>query len=286
MEATAASAATLQSSAAVLRPRDLPAAAPHAWHWPEYAAELAGTLWNVFAGLSAVVCNFAPGMPGARLVPDASLRLWITGLIFAGSGSLYTISPWGRLSGSHLNPSVTLAFWTRGKMRGHDLLGYLVAQFIGGCLGAAALVFVWGRHAAAVGNGMTMPGPGHTAGQAFAAEFAMTFFYVLSVFFFVSRDWLARWTPLMNWLVVAGLVWLGAGVSGTSLNPARSFGPAVVSARGRDLWIYLLAPPLGGMAAAVLSPWLSKGRGVLTAKLFHSDLYRSIFRDCHLPPRE
>ena len=88
------------ASAAILVPKDLPPPVPHEWHWPEYGAELAGTVWNVFIGLSAVVFNFAPGMPGARWVPNAGLRLWVTGLIFAGSGSLFTISPWRRLSGA------------------------------------------------------------------------------------------------------------------------------------------------------------------------------------------
>ena len=57
------------------RAKDLPAAPPHVWHWPEYGAKLASTGWNVFVGLSAVVFNFAPSLPGSRLIPDASLRL-------------------------------------------------------------------------------------------------------------------------------------------------------------------------------------------------------------------
>ena len=280
--ATVVPVSARMATTAVLRPQDLPAATPHEWHWPEYGAELAGTAWNVFVGLSAVVFNFAPGMPGARLIPDASLRLWTTGLIFAGSGSLFTLSPWGRLSGAHINPSVTLAFWAHGKVRWRDALGYLAAQFLGGAAGALLLTLVWGHHATGINNGMTLPGPGYTVTTAFEAEFAMTFAYILAVFFFVSRSWLARWTPLMNWLVVAGLVWVGAGISGTSLNPARSFGPALVSAKWTDQWLYFLAPSLGGVTAALLSPWLSKGREALTAKLFHSGPYRSIFKNCPL----
>ena len=282
----AAQAENVLVTTAVFLPHNLPDPVAHEWHWPEYGAELAGTAWNVFVGLSAVVGNFAPGMPGGRWIPDASLRLWVTGLIFAGSGSLFTISPWGRLSGAHINPSVTLAFWARGKMRWHDGVGYLAAQFVGGAAGAGLLAAVWGTHAAAVKDGLTLPGAGFSAGKAFEAEFLMTFGYVLAVFFFVSRSSLARWTPLMNWLVVSGLVWLGAGISGTSLNAARSFGPALVSGHWQDQWIYFLAPASGGVLAAVLSPWLSKGREVLTAKLFHSNLYRSIFKNCPLHPRE
>ena len=67
------------------RAQDLPAAPPHHWHWPEYGVELVGTAWNVFVGLSAVVFNFAPGLPGSRWIPDASLRLWVFFFFVSGS---------------------------------------------------------------------------------------------------------------------------------------------------------------------------------------------------------
>lgn len=283
MSASVSGQTTSTASPAVIpRAKDLPAAPPHVWHWPEYGAELAGTAWNVFIGLSAVVFNFAPGMPGARWIPDAGLRLWVTGLIFAGSGSLFTISPWGRLSGSHLNPSVTLAFTALGKVHWHDAFGYLVAQFAGGTLGALLLAFVWGSYAAGIGGGVTLPGPSYTAATAFRAEAAMTFFYLLAIFCFVSHRSLLRWTPLMNWIVVAGLVWIGAGVSGTSLNPARSLGPALVTGRWHAQWIYAVAPPTGALLAAAV--WrLASVRKLLTAKLYHVEFYRSIFRRLHVP---
>ena len=264
------------------RPAVLPAGIlpPHVWHWPEYGVELVGTAWNIFVGLSAVVFNFAPGLPGSRWIPDASLRLWVTGLIFAGSGSLYTISPWGRLSGSHINPSVTLGFSALGKLHWHDTVGYLAGQFAGGAAGAALLALVWGTHALAVG--VTLPGVGYSAAETFWAELAMTFSYLLAIFYFVSNRSLMRWTPLMNWIVVSGLVWLGAGVSGTSLNPARSFGPALVTATWRAQWIYAVAPPLGALLAA--AAWRLVGtRKLLTAKLYHVEFYRSIFRGLHVP---
>jgi aquaporin Z len=66
--------------------------------------------------------------------------LLLTGLIFAGSGSLFATSPLGKLSGAHINPSVSLAFFARGKMHGEDFAGYLIGQFLGGLLGAWLLV--------------------------------------------------------------------------------------------------------------------------------------------------
>ena len=119
-------------------------------HWYEYIAEFLGTAFMIFIGLSAVTFNFAKGLPMERLIPSQSFRLLITGLIFAASGSIVAISPLGKLSGSHINPAVSLAFWTQGKMDGHDLGGYIIGQFLGAFVGAVFLVLVWGDYAASV----------------------------------------------------------------------------------------------------------------------------------------
>lgn len=93
----------------------------HRWwkrlHWPEYGAELLGTAFLVFVGISAVVFDFDPSLPPVHLLPNMSLRMLITGLLFAGSGALVALSPIGMLSGGHINPAVTLAFWIQGKKR-------------------------------------------------------------------------------------------------------------------------------------------------------------------------
>jgi len=233
----------------------------------------------VFFGLSAVVFDFGAGLPMERWIPDPSLRLLLTGVCFAGTGSLVAISPLGRLSGGHINPSVSLAFWLHGKMRLLDFVGYVLAQMLGGALGAAALVGVWRKYASSVGNGMTRPGVGWPLGEVFAFEVAMTGMLVLFIFIFVSNERLMRWTPLMTWIVVAMMVWLEAPISGTSLNPARSVGPALVSGIWQDQWISGGAPPLGGILGLLAFRACSRaGREVLTCKLFHAPNYRSIFK--------
>ncbi|MCE0496615.1 MAG: aquaporin [Methylacidiphilales bacterium] len=248
-------------------------------HAPEYVAEFLGTACMVFFGLSAVVFDFGEGMPMSRWVPDSSLRLLITGLLFAGTGSLVAISPLGRLSGAHINPSVSLAFWLNGKMHFHDFIGYVVAQMLGGMAGAAMLAGVWKKHAASVHNGMTLPGAGWALWQVFSAEVLLTALLVLLIFIFVSSRRLMRWTPLMTWIVVAMMVWLEAPVSGTSLNTARSFGPALVSGSWHNQWIYAIAPPLGGIVGLALFRLVTKeGREVLTGKLFQAPNYRSVFK--------
>lgn len=194
-------------------------------HWSEYGAELLGTAFLVFVELGAVVCNFGQ-VPMEQFIPKKSIRLLITGLMFAGSGSLVAVSPIG-ISGAHVNPSVFLAFWVQGKMHDHDIGGYIVGQFFGGIIGAALLVLVWGKYAVSVNNRMTLPGENYALWHIFLAEVSMTCLLVVAIFIFVSSDRLMRWTPLMTWLMVATMVWLDS--IGKSLNPARSLEPALVT---------------------------------------------------------
>jgi aquaporin Z len=254
-------------------------------HLPEYAAEFFGTACLVFFGLSAVVFNFSDGTPMARWVPNHSLRLLLTGLCFAGSGSLVALSPLGRLSGGHINPSVSLAFWLGGKLPGRDFIAYVVAQMLGGAAGAFALVSAWHGRAASVKNGMTLPGAGWPLWQVFDSEVALTGLLVFLILIFVSSRRLMRWTPLMNWLVVAVMVWQEAPVSGTSLNPARSFGPALLSGLWTAQWLYFIAPPLGGMLGlAVFRLLTTQQRCLVTGKLFYAPNYRSLFRPGKVRP--
>ena len=255
-------------------------------HWQEYLAELLGTAFLIFVGLSAVTFDFGKGLPMEHLIPNHSFRLLITGLIFAGSGSLVAISPLGKLSGAHINPAVSLAFWAKGKMELRDLGGYIVGQFVGAFIGAAFLVLVWGDYAASVDNGMTLPGKDYSLWDVFLVEMGMTFLLVFSIFIFVSSHRLMSWTPLMTWLLIAIMVWWGAPVSGTSINPARSIGPAVVSWSWQAQWLYCIAPLLGAMLAVVVYHFLSINRcQILTGKLFHVPHYRCIFKNVSAPHR-
>jgi len=244
------------------------------WHWAEWSCEFAGTALLLIGGLSAVCLDFGSHSPTARLVPDHSVRLLITGLLFAGTGSLVAVSPLGRRSGAHLNPVVTLAFWVQHRVHVHDVIGYIAAQCLGALAGAAVVRGLWGSTAVAVRTGATVPGHGFGPGDAVLLEGAMTTALLLMLLFFTSSHALARWTPLGNWLLVATLVWVGADYTGTSLNPARSLGPAIVSSLLGIWWVYVVGPLLGGaLATGVFG--LFRDRVTLTAKLFHDPRYRS-----------
>jgi aquaporin Z len=251
---------------------------PHApqggFHPIEWSCELLGTALLLIGGLSAICLEFGPHSPIAPHLPSHSWRLLLTGLMFAGTGSLVAISPLGRRSGAHLNPVVTLAFWLRGNVHPHDLLGYSLSQFAGAILGTAVVGLVWGSTARAVTYGATLPGNGLDGLEAAVVEMLMTASLVLAILLMTSHPSSARWTPLVAWLLIAALVWQGAPYTGTSLNPARSLGPAMFGHQLGAYWIYVAGPVAGALLAAALHQILPGDRPV-TAKLFHDSSYRS-----------
>ena len=260
-------------------PADVPAhaqAPQPGWHWAEWGCELAGTAILLVGGLSAVTLDFARHSPVAAAIPSASWRLLLTGVLFATTGALVTVSPLGRRSGAHLNPAVSLAFWLHGHLHRRDLVGYAAAQAAGGVLGAAAVWWAWWPASRSVDGALPAPAGGVGPAAAAGIEAAMTALLVLVIFAFVSSPATARYTPVAVLVTVAVLVWQVAPYTGTSLNPARSLGPAVVTDRWRFYWVYVAGPLAGAVAAAVL--WLAVPRTIQTAKLFHDPAYRSVFR--------
>jgi aquaporin Z len=244
------------------------------WHWNAWLCEFAGTAVLLAGGLSAIFLDFGPTSPVAPHLPSASARLLLTGLLFAGTGSLVALSPIGRLSGAHLNPAVTIAFWTQGKVHPHDVAGYVIAQLFGALTATAFLRLAWGRSARVLHLGATQPGHGLDDPVAASLEAVMTASLVLMILFMTSSARTARWTPLGNWLLVAALVWRGAPYTGASLNPVRSLAPALLAPEIAHLWVYVVGPLAGALlAVAVFAAF--RDTHTLTAKLFHDPRYAS-----------
>lgn len=215
-----------------------------------YAAEFAGTAVLVAAGLSFVVLLAAPGSPAVALLPDAPLRRAITGFLFGSTGALIAYSPLGRISGAHINPAVTFGFWLEGRLRWRDAMGYVLAQCGGAVAGAAALL-AWGGMGRSVGFGATVPPAGVPDWAALLGETGCTAALVGLLFVMAAHRRTQPFTPLINPPLFALLAWLEAPLSGTSANPARSLGPAVVAGEWHGFWIYV-AGPCAGAALAVL----------------------------------
>jgi aquaporin Z len=250
-----------------------PTPAHGGWHWAEWACELAGTAILLLGGLSGLFFSLSPVSP---LAPSTSLspRLLVTGLILAATGILVTLSPLGRLSGAHLNPSVSFAFWRRGHMHRADLAGYVIAQLLGAILGTAIARWLWGSNATALGLGATHPGHGISLIAAAAIEAGLTFVLIAGILLAVSSPRTVPFTPAVAWGLVAVLVWQGGSLTGASLNPARSVAPAVLAPHTSGLWAYIVGPIAGSYLAVILYGALSRLE-TRTAKLFHDPTYPS-----------
>jgi len=243
-----------------------------------YLAEFLGTAILLVVGLSAVSVDFGAGSPVAAAIPSAVLRRLITGTVFAGGGAVVVYSVLGRISGGHLNPAVTLAFLRLGKIKSHLAVGYVFAQVAGAFAGALAVRLMWGALAGSVDDGATVPGPQGPL-VALIAEALMTFALVSLVLQFMRSPSLAPYTPLAVSVLVAALVTLEAPISGTSLNPARTLGPALVAGVFTDIWVYVVGPLAGALAAVVAADRVDAAF-VPCAKLFHTDEFACHFHDC------
>ena len=193
-----------------------------------YAAEFAGTALLVFLGLSIVIAMWGHDAPFASLPISPGVRRLITGFLFGSIGAAIAFSPIGRMSGAHINPAVTFAFWLEGKLLWRDASFYLLAQLIGAAFGSIALL-VWGATGASDTWGASVPATGVPNWLPIAGEALCTFLLVFLIFVFAAHKATQPFTPLVNPPLFAILTWLEAPLSGASANPARSFGPELVA---------------------------------------------------------
>ena len=243
-----------------------------------YMSELAGTALMLFCGVAAVAFMWGAGSPVPE-ISNPALRRLVTGLLFAGGATAVVYSPLGQRSGAHINPAITLAFWALGKIGTGDAVAYVVAQFAGATLGVAAAAAAWPDLVRSVQFAVTTPGDGWRWTGAFLAEAIATFLLALTIFVCINKPRLAARTGLIAGALVALLVMIEAPVSGTSLNPARSFAPALFVPIFRDQWLYFVAPPLGALIAARIfrDRW---GGSTVCAKLYHTAKYPCPFAAC------
>ena len=222
------------------------------WPWLLFGAEFIGTALLVWVGLSIVILDFGQGSPVVQRWPDAGARRLITGFLFGTTGALIALSPIGKESGAHINPAVTLAFWLMGKIKAGHALGYVLAQLSGAVLGALPLM-VWGAMGRSIEFGATTPNTTYGLGGALLGETLTTFVLISGLFFFLQHRRLRPYTPAIFPLMYSAMVFLEANVSGTSTNPARSFGPSLISGDWHGWWVYWLGPFLGTLFGVIMS---------------------------------
>ena len=249
--------------------------------WRLFASELVGTALLVLVGLSLVIFMFGIGTPMERLIPSEGLRRLITGFLFGTIGASIALSPVGKVSGAHINPVVTLAFRLMGKLDLRTTIGYIVAQLMGAVVGSLPLL-MWGAMGKSLAFGATLPGPGYTLSMVLLGEAITTFTMVALLCVFLGFRKLRPFTPAIFPPLYAIMVWAEATISGTSTNPARSLGPAIVSGRWEGWWIYWVGPLIGTIAACLACSFLAKR--ITVAKLYYFDSdYDRVFRRMSSP---
>ncbi len=204
------------------------------------AAEGVGTFTLTFAGCGAIIADGLSDGAVTHVGIALTFGLAIMAMVIAI----------GETSGAHINPAVTVGFLIAGRMKALDAAGYIIAQSIGGLAAAFALHAIY-PDAATLGQTT----PAGSAMQSFVLEIILTFFLMFVILCVATGS---KEQGLMAGVAIGGTITLdvlfGGPVSGASMNPARSFGPAAVAGDMSQLWIYLTAPLIG--AAIAVAVWM------------------------------
>ena len=220
-------------------------------------AEFIGTAWLVLGGCGAAVLAAAFPQLGIGFV-GVSFAFGLTVLTMA-----YAI---GHVSGCHLNPAVSVGLWAGGRFPASDLPGYIIAQVLGGLVGAGVLYLIASGHAgfdvhagfASNGYGEHSPG-GFNMVSALVCEVAMTFAFLFVILGSTHGRAPAGFAPIAIGLCLTLIHLISIPVTNTSVNPARSTAPAIFAggAALEQLWLFWVAPIVGALIAGFAYKWLS-----------------------------
>jgi len=213
-----------------------------------YLIELVGTFILVYAITSAATVYSKSGQLGVIGIGLVHAFV-LTAIVFAI----------GYKSGAHVNPAVTVAFLITKRMNAIDGIFYIIFQIIGGILAASVVFAIFGP---AISSSVTLPADNNVI-RAFLLEIAMTFtlVYIVLTTAATASNKIAPLAGLAIGLTLGFNVIFGGSISGGSLNPARSFGPALITGNLSYNWIYWIAPVIGGLIAAGLHRLLHEEQG-------------------------
>jgi aquaporin Z len=219
----------------------------------KYLAEFVGTLALVLIGCGAItIGGFGGAFPLGILAIGLAFGLTVTAMAYGI----------GHISGAHLNPAVTVAMWVAGRIRTQDVAGYIIGQCIGAIVGAGILLLILkGRtqgYDASAGLGQTTWGPTYGMGSAILVEFIATLIFAIVILGSTSGKGATPFPGLIIGLTLAALHLPFVQVSGLSVNPARSLGPAVFvwGHATLQLPLYLIVPTIAGAVAG----WLVRAK--------------------------
>jgi len=224
------------------------------------AAEFIGTFWLVLGGCGSAVLAAAFPEVGIGLV-GVSLAFGLTVLTMA-----YAI---GHISGCHLNPAVTVGLWAGGRHPANEVLPYIVVQVLGAIAGAFVLLMIASGQPgfdvsgglASNGYGAHSPG-GYSLGSGFLTEVVMTLMFLVIILGATDRRAPAGFAPIAIGLGLTLIHLISIPVTNTSVNPARSTGPALMVGDWAlaQLWLFWVAPLIGALLAGYLYRWLGEER--------------------------
>ena len=221
-------------------------------------AEFIGTFWLVLGGCGSAV--LAAGFPDVGIgLLGVSLAFGLTVVTMA-----YAI---GHISGCHLNPAVTLGLWAGGRFAAKDIPLYIIAQVLGATAAAFTLYVIasgnadWSIASGLAANGYDAASPGKYAmATAFLVELLMTFFFLFIIMGVTDGRAPAGFAPLAIGLMLTLIHLISIPVTSTSVNPARSTGPAIIvgGIALHQLWLFWVAPILGGLLGGFVHRELNK----------------------------
>jgi aquaporin Z len=221
------------------------------------AAEFIGTAWLVLGGCGSAVL--------AAAFPQLGIGFLGVALAF-GLTVLTMACAIGHVSGCHLNPAVSVGLWAGGRFKAADLPGYIIAQVLGGVAGAGVLYLIasgnpdFSLTGGFASNGYGDHSPGHySLGAALASEIAMTFAFLFVIMGSTHGKAPRGFAPVAIGLCLTLIHLISIPVTNTSVNPARSTGPALFVGGWalQQLWVFWVAPLIGGALGGFAYRWLS-----------------------------
>jgi len=241
--------------------------------------EVGGVGCYLFVACVVVTLLQHPASIVRQSISSDVARRALMGLAMGATAVAIVMSPWGKRSGGHFNPVITLTFYRLGKVEFWDAWFYVIAQF-SGALGGVTLARYVLRGALsnyAVRYAVTVPGIYGTA-VAFAAELTISFILMITVLFATNRRAMSSYTAYFVGILIAAYYTFEAPLSGMSTNPARTLGSALHANYWHALWVYFMAPSMGMLAAGEVFLRVRGGAVPYCAKLNHANHERCIFR--------